>query len=356
MAPVVKALKKRKKEFITKIVITSQHREMLGQVLKIFRIKPDYDLGVMVPRQTLFDISIDILNKLGKVFAEEKPDLVLVHGDTPTSFVSSLVSFYMQIPCGHVEAGLRTYNKYDPFPEEINRQLIDILCDYYFAPTLAAKENLLKEGKPKNNIWVTGNTVIDALQEVAKKDYPFKNKHLEKVDFQHKKVILVTCHRRESWGEPMEKIFGGIRRVVEEFNDVEIVFPVHPNPIVRGAAEKILGKISRVHLVRPLDYRDMVMVMKKCYLVATDSGGLQEEAPALGKPVLVLRNTTERPEGIAAGTLKLAGTSSEQVYRAIKLLLGDKELYRKMSQVKNPYGDGKASQKIVQVILKNYKM
>jgi len=353
MAPVIKELSKHKDKIITKIVVTSQHKEMLIQVLKIFDIKPDYDLNIMMLKQSLFDININILSRLGKILDEEKPQLVLVHGDTPTSYASALASFYCKIPVAHVEAGLRTYDKYDPFPEEVNRQLIDIISDYFFVPTELAKNNLLKEGKEEKNICVTGNTVIDALLSVAGENYPFACQDLNKIKFNDKRVILLTCHRRESWGGRMEGIFRGVRRAVDEFEDVEVVFPVHPNPAIQASVKKVLTGKPKIHLVKPLNYRDMVMTMKKCFFVATDSGGLQEEAPALNKPVLVLRNTTERPEGIKTGTLMLAGTDEQGVYRKIKLLLTDKSLYRKMCRAKNPYGDGKASQKIVNFICKN---
>lgn len=348
--PVVMALKKAGVK--TMVVTTAQHKEMLEQVMRVFKIKSDYDLNAMLPDQSLSDISMTILWKMGRILEKEKPDMVLVQGDTATAFTSALEAFYHRIPIGHIEAGLRTYDKYNPFPEEMNRQLIDILCDLYFAPTQQAKENLLREGKPKDKIFVTGNTVIDAVLLIAKKEYKFRNKILNKINFKKKRIILLTCHRRESFGEKMESIFNGIKKIADEFKDVEVIYPVHLNPHVQKPAREILDKHPRIHLIKPLVYNDMVKLMKNCYLVATDSGGLQEEASIFNKPVLVLRDETERTEGIKVGTLKLAGTDSEKVYVLTKGLLKDKKEYQKMAQAKNPYGDGKASQRIVNAILR----
>jgi len=351
MIPVVMALRKAGLE--TVVITTSQHKEMLDQVMRVFKIKANYDLNIMIPDQTLSDISITILWKMGKILEKEKPSIVLVQGDTATAFTSTLGAFYHRIPIGHIEAGLRTYDKYNPFPEEMNRQLIDVLCDFYFVPTREARQNLLREGKLKEKIFITGNTVIDAALFIAEKDYKFKNKTLSKIDFIKKRVILLTCHRRESFGEKMESIFRGVKKIVDEFKDVEIVFPVHLNPNVQKSAQKILSKHPHIYLIKPIVYSDIIKLMENCYLVMTDSGGLQEEAPAFNKPVLVLRDETERIEGIKAGTLKLVGTNEERVYDSTKKLLDDKKEYQKMAQAKNPYGDGKASQRIVRIILKN---
>lgn len=351
MAPVVKAIGRAGIKTI--VATTSQHRDMLDQATRLFRIKSDYDLNIMIPDQSLSDISMTILWKMGRILDKEKPDLVLVQGDTATAFTTALEAFYRRIPIAHIEAGLRTYDKYNPFPEEMNRQLIDILCDLYFVHTEEAKQNLLREGKPKEKIFVTGNTVIDALLFIDKKNYKFKNQILRKTDFKNKRIILLTCHRRESFGEKMASIFRGIRQIADEFEDVEIIYPVHLNPNVQKTAKKILASHQRIRLIKPVIYSDMVKLMKNCYLVATDSGGLQEEAPAFNKPVLVLRDETERVEGIKAGTLKLVGTDEKKVYRELKRLLEDKEEYRKMAQAKNPYGDGKASQRIVKILIKH---
>lgn len=346
LAPVVKELEKNS-EFVSKVIVTGQHRQMLDQVLQIFDIKPHYDLDIMTPGQTLSQITGRILEKIESILIEEKPDLVLVQGDTATAFVTALAAFYQKIPVGHVEAGLRTYNKYDPFPEEMNRQLLDIIADYYFAPTERNKNNLLKEGKDPKRIFVTGNTVIDALLEVAKRDLPFKDKSLEKVDFKNRRVILVTTHRRENLGQFMEQIHKAIRRVVSDHENTEVVFPVHLNPVVQQTAQEILGDHPRVHLVAPLDYEDLVKVMKNSYLVMTDSGGIQEEAPSLDKPVLVLRRETERQEGVEAGALLLVGVDEEDIFKAARKLLTNKSHYQKVSSAKNPYGDGKAGRRIV---------
>lgn len=350
MAPVLAELSKFPDKIDSKVVVTAQHRGMLDQVLNFFQIKPDYDLGVMLPSQTLTLISVDILTKLHPILEKEKPNIILVQGDTATAFASSVAAFYQKIPIGHVEAGLRTYNKYDPFPEEVNRQLIDVVADYYFVPTKAAKENLLKENHPEENIVVSGNTVIDALLMATAKDRNFVDKNLDKVDFQ-KKVLLVTTHRRENWGETVRKIHSALLKLVERNSEVEILFPVHPNPEIVESAKKILGRNPRIHLVEPLEYSDIASVLKKVYLVLTDSGGLQEEAPTLGKPVLVLRRTTERPEGIEAGTAKLVGVDPEIIVQETEKLLKDEKAYEMMAKAINPYGDGKASERIVKIII-----
>lgn len=353
MAPVLVELENYPDQIKSQVAVTGQHREMLDQVLSLFGIKPDFDLKIMQPEQTLSYITASILEKLDKVLEEVSPDLVLVQGDTPTAFVSALASFYRKIPVGHVEAGLRTFNKYDPFPEEMDRRLIDHLGDYYFAPTSVSKQNLLREGLNEENIFVTGNTVIDALLMITKKDLQFEERRLDKVNFKNR-VILVTAHRRESLGETMEGIFYAIRELVEKYPDLEVVFPVHLNPKVQRPAKQILGDNSRIHLLDPLSYNDIAKVLKGCYLVMTDSGGLQEEAPSLGKPVLVLRKTTERPEGIRAGTLKLAGVEKEKIVKEAQKLLDNHKEYKKMARSVNPYGDGKAAQRTVEAILFKY--
>lgn len=348
IAPIIFELKKA--NIKPMVINTGQHRQMLDQTLKIFKIKPDYDLNIMIQNQTLSTISMKVLQKIGQIFEKEKPDLILVQGDTTTTLISSLAAFYQRIPIGHIEAGLRTYNKYNPFPEEINRQLIDIMADFYFAPTFENKQNLLCEGRPKEKIFVTGNTAIDALFYIAKKNYKFKNKTLNKIDFKNKKVILLTCHRREVFGKKIESIFKGIKKIANEFENVKIIYPVHLNPNVQKPAEKILSKHPRIHLIKPIIYSDMARLLKNCYLIVTDSGGLQEEAPTFNKPVLVLRDETERTEGIKAGTLKLVGTDEKRIYLGIKKLLNNKKEYQSIARAKNPYGDGKASQKIVRII------
>src|SRR3989344_1472729 len=352
MAPVINAFKRYPK-VDRKVLISGQHEDLVKDVLKLFDIPFDHDLKIMVPNQSLTQSFSKIVLGLDEYLKSEgRPDLILVHGDTLTALGVSLVSFFNQTTLGHVEAGLRTYVKYDPFPEEISRCLIDSISDFHFAPTERAYDNLIKEGKNPDRIVVTGNSVIDALLYVSRKDLPFENKALEKVDYS-KKLILVTTHRRESFGTTLEGIHQAISQIVQNF-DVEVVFPVHPNPNVRKSVEKNLTNLKGVHLVEPLSYRDMVGVLKKSYLVLTDSGGLQEEAPALGKPVLVLRKTTERPEGIEAGTVRLVGTNKEDIIRETRKLLEDSVAYKKMSQAVNPYGDGSASEKIVAFVLKNY--
>ncbi|KRN90360.1 UDP-N-acetylglucosamine 2-epimerase [Ligilactobacillus ceti DSM 22408] len=343
MVPLVLALQNDDR-FQAITVVTGQHREMLDQVLEIFDVKPDHDLDIMHQNQTLTDITALILEKLDQVLKEEQPDIVLVHGDTTTTFATSLSAFYNQIPIGHVEAGLRTWNRYSPFPEEMNRQMTDVLSTLYFAPTPQSKANLLKENRPEKDIFITGNTAIDTLMDTIKK--PYQLDCLANVKPEHK-MILVTMHRRENLGAAMEEVFQALLEVVQEKDDVEIVYPMHLNPKVREVARKILGNHPRVHLIEPLDVTGFHHLLNESYFIMTDSGGIQEEAPSLGKPVLVLRDTTERPEGIAAQTLKLVGTQSANVKKTMLTLLEDQELYQTMSQASNPYGDGHASQRIL---------
>lgn len=345
MAPVVQELKRNEEEFRCMVAVTAQHREMLDQVLRLFSIEPEYDLNIMRPGQSLEEITVRALEGLVKVLDRERPDLVLVHGDTTTTFVAALAAFYRKILVGHVEAGLRTKDKYAPYPEEMNRRLTAALSDVHFAPTRKARENLLREGVPAECIYVTGNTVIDALKATVREDYSFTDPVLANLDF-NKRIILVTAHRRENWGEPMREIFSALRKIKEQHREVEIVFPVHRNPRVRDVAEEILKGVPGIHLIEPLDYEPFVNLMARSYLVLTDSGGLQEEAPALGKPVLVLREVTERPEAVEAGTVRLVGTSEESIVEAAKELLEDRGSYLKMAQAVNPYGDGLASRRI----------
>ncbi|MCU9595505.1 UDP-N-acetylglucosamine 2-epimerase (non-hydrolyzing) [Caldibacillus thermolactis] len=347
MAPLVLELKKHEDEIESIVAVTAQHREMLDQVLTVFGIQPDYDLNIMKERQTLKDITIRALDGLDRIMKEVKPDLVLVHGDTSTTFVASLAAYYNQISVGHVEAGLRTRNKYSPYPEEMNRQLTGVLADLHFAPTNQAKENLLKENKDPAGIFVTGNTAIDALKTTVSTDY--RHPVLEKVG--QDKMILLTAHRRENLGEPMRHMFRAIKRLIKEFPGFQVVYPVHLNPVVREIANEILGENSKIHLIEPLEVIDFHNFLSRAYIILTDSGGIQEEAPSLGVPVLVLRNTTERPEGIEAGTLKLAGTDEEIIYQLGKELIVNLDEYNRMAQASNPYGDGKASQRIVEMIL-----
>lgn len=348
MAPLVKELQSR--EGIESICcVTAQHRQMLDSVLDIFRIKPDYDLNIMEPRQTLSTITTKCLLGMEEVFAQAKPDLVLVHGDTSTTFAGALAAFYHQISVGHVEAGLRTWDKYSPFPEEMNRKLVGDIADLHFAPTAANRNNLEREDI-RQGVFVTGNTVIDALRTTVREDYRFSTGLLNHLDYEGKKVILVTCHRRENYGEPMAHIMTALRRIADDFPDTELVYPVHLSPVVREAAEKYLSGHPRIHLIDPLDVEEMHNLMARVYLVMTDSGGLQEEAPALGKPVLVLRRETERPEAVKAGTVKLAGTEEESVYRLAAELLGDPAAYASMAHAVNPYGDGFACRRIVDAI------
>lgn len=354
MAPLVKELEKTKG--IESIVcVTAQHREMLDQVLETFELIPEYDLNIMKERQTLTGITTRALEGLEKVMEKAKPDLVLVHGDTSTTFAGSLAAFYNKIAIGHVEAGLRTYDKYQPFPEEMNRKLTTGLADLHFAPTALAKDQLLKENVAEEDIFITGNTVIDALKTTVEEEYTFTEDILNKLDYNGKKIITMTAHRRENLGQPLENICTAVARIVEEFDDVEVIYTVHKNPAVREVAERILGKYDSVRLIEPLEMKDMHNLMKRSYLVLTDSGGLQEEVPSLGKPVIVLRNVTERPEGVDAGTLKMAGIEEDNIYNATKELLTDKELYIKMAQAKNPFGDGEASARIVAAIKYYFK-
>lgn len=345
MAPLILEIKKQNMECV--VVSTGQHKEMLDQALTIFKITPDYDLHIMEPNQNLFTITSKILLSIKDIIEKEKPELILVHGDTTTAFASALAAFYAKTPIGHVEAGLRTFDKYNPFPEEINRQLVDRLADYYFCPTKENKLNLKVENI-KNNIYITGNTVIDAIHFISQLNLPYENAVLKNIDFSQK-TILLTCHRREILGQQMESIFKGILKVVEKHN-IQVVYPVHLNPVVQKTARKILGNNNHVHLTNPLNYTDMVRLMKECYLIATDSGGLQEEGPTFHKPVLVLRNETERQEGLVSGTLKLIGTNINNIFNEISKLITDQKEYNKMANSINPYGKGNTSKKIVAII------
>ena len=345
MCPLVNELKTRP-NIETIVCVTGQHRQMLDQVLDAFGVKPDYDLSIMKDRQTLFDVTTNILNRIKEVLEEVKPSVVLVHGDTSTTFVTALACFYLQIPVGHVEAGLRTYNIYSPYPEEFNRQAVSIISKYNFAPTELSKENLLKEGKNAETIYVTGNTAIDALKTTVREDYC----HPELEWAGDSKLIMITAHRRENLGEPMHNMFRAIRRVMDEHLDVKAIYPIHMNPVVRQAAEEELGDCDRIRIIEPLEVLDFHNFLARSFMILTDSGGIQEEAPSLGKPVLVMRDTTERPEGIAAGTLKLVGTDEEVIYQNFKLLLEDKNAYDAMSKASNPYGDGFACKRIADVL------
>lgn len=347
MCPLVNELKKRE-NIKTVVTVTGQHRQMLDQVLEAFDVVPDFDLSIMKSGQTLFDITTGILEKIKSVLEKVKPDLVLVHGDTSTTFVTALASFYLSIPVGHVEAGLRTYNIRSPFPEEFNRQAVGIISDYNFAPTAGAKENLLREGKCGEKIFVTGNTAIDALKTTVKSDYTHPELHWA----EGSKLIVITAHRRENLGKPMHDMFRAIRRIMDEHPDVKAIYPIHMNPAVREAAAAELSGCSRIHIIEPLEVLDFHNFLSRSYLIITDSGGIQEEAPALGKPVLVMRDTTERPEGIAAGTLKLVGTDETVIYNSFKELLENGEEYERMSHASNPYGDGEACRRIADIIEK----
>lgn len=353
MAPLVKELG-RCEEIDSKVCVTAQHREMLDQVLELFNINPEYDLNIMQTRQSLTGITSKVLEGLEDVFDAEKPDMILVHGDTTTTFAGALAAYYKQIKVGHVEAGLRTFDKYFPFPEEMNRKLTGALADLHFAPTKGSKNNLLREGVNEESIYITGNTVIDAMGYTVEKKYVFENDELNKIDYT-KKVIMVTAHRRENWGEGIDNICDSINKVVEENKDVEVVYLVHLNPVVKDVVYKKLGNKERIHLLPPLDTKETHNLMSKCYLVMTDSGGLQEEAPHLGRPVLVLRDVTERPEAVEAGTVKLVGTNVDEIYNAATELIRDNEAYETMSRAVNPYGDGKASERICDAILKYFK-
>lgn len=347
MCPLANELKTRADQFDIRIVSTGQHREMLSQVLSVFGVVPDYDLSIMKPEQTLFDVTCSVLERLRGILDTETPDIVLVHGDTSTSFAAALACFYMHVPVGHVESGLRTYDLNSPWPEEFNRQAVDIIADYYFAPTETSKDNLLKEGKPPEAIWVTGNTGIDALKTTIEAGYS----HPELAWAKDSRLILITAHRRENLGEPMHEMFRAIRRVMEEHPDTKAIYPIHMNPAVRDAAHSELEGFDRLHIIEPLGVIDFHNFMNASYLILTDSGGIQEEAPSLGKPVLVMRDTTERPEGVAAGTLKLVGTHEETIYAEFSKLLTDDDEYAQMSHASNPYGDGKASARIAAALL-----
>ncbi|MDB8644902.1 MULTISPECIES: non-hydrolyzing UDP-N-acetylglucosamine 2-epimerase [Streptococcus] len=351
MAPLVLELQKQSETIETITVVTAQHRQMLDQVLETFRIQPDYDLDIMGKNQSLLDITAKILEKFDPVVKEVQPDMILVHGDTTTTFAASLVAFYNQVRIGHVEAGLRTFDKYSPFPEEMNRQMTDNLADLYFAPTSESKANLLMEHHPESSIFITGNTAIDALRLTVQENY--HHQVLDQLDPQ-KKLVLVTMHRRENQGQPMRAVFAALREMVDAHPELEVVYPVHLSPAVQEAAKEILGDHNRIHLIAPLDVFDFHNLASRSYFIMSDSGGVQEEAPSLGKPVLVLRDTTERPEGVKAGTLKLVGTDPERVKEEMTALLTDPDLYQKMSSARNPYGDGKASERIVQAIQHYY--
>ncbi len=350
MAPLIKELETRK-EIESIVCVTAQHREMLDQVLNTFSIKPDYDLNIMKKGQTLSEITARVLRGIEEVLEKEKPNIVLVHGDTTTTFASALAAFYQQISIGHVEAGLRTYNKYSPFPEEMNRQMVDCLTDMYFAPTNLSKENLIKEGIPAEKIYITGNTVIDAMSKTVDRNY--KNEILDWVG--NNRLLLLTAHRRENLGENMYSIFNAVNKIANEFDDVKVIYPMHLNSKVREIAQEVLGKNDKVKLIEPLEVFDFHNFQNKAYLILSDSGGVQEEAPSLGKPVIVLRDTTERPEGIEAGTLVLAGTEETNIYKITKNLLEDENKYKEMSKAVNPYGDGKASKRIVDAIIEKFK-
>lgn len=349
MAPLVKKLAA--DPAVNNIVcVTAQHREMLDMVLNVFSIMPDYDLDLMSHGQTITDITLRVIKGMEDILTKEKPDIVLVHGDTTTTFAASLAAFYQKIPVGHVEAGLRSGNIYSPYPEEMNRRLAGTIATLHFAPTNGNKQNLLQCGVDEKKIYVTGNTVIDALQLVVKENYNFAEAILNNLDYQRKKVILLTAHRRENWGEPMRNIFTAIRDIVTQLPDTEMVFPVHPNPVVRDLAMELLGETKGIHLISPLDYEPFVNLMARCYLVLTDSGGIQEEAPSLGKPVIVLRQETERPEAVEAGTVKIAGIGYDRIFALTETILTDKNEYKRMSQAVNPYGDGKAAAKITNIL------
>lgn len=345
MCPLVNELKSRE-NVNTVVCVTGQHRQMLDQVLDAFGVQPDYDLSIMKEKQTLFDVTINILERIKDVLTKVKPDVVLVHGDTSTTFVTALACFYLQIPVGHVEAGLRTYNIYSPYPEEFNRQAVGIIAKYNFAPTQTSKQNLLKEGKDPVSIYVTGNTAIDALKTTVLKEYS----HPELEWAANSRLIVITAHRRENLGEPMHNMFRAIRRIMDEYPDVKAIYPIHMNPAVRQAAQEELGGCDRIRIIEPLEVLDFHNFLARSYMILTDSGGIQEEAPSLGKPVLVMRDTTERPEGIAAGTLKLVGTDEQVIYENFKLLLEDKAAYDAMSQASNPYGDGFACKRIADIL------
>ena len=345
MCPLVKELKIRE-QIETIVCVTGQHREMLDQVLSCFEVVPDYDLSIMKSKQTLFDVTQSILNKMKDILFKEKPDMILVHGDTTTTFATAVAAFYLQIPIGHVEAGLRTYNKYSPFPEEFNRQATGIIATYNFAPTESAKENLLREGKNLESIFVTGNTAIDALKTTIKQEY--SHELFEWLGTS--RLIMLTAHRRENLGKPLKSMFRAIKKIVDEYEDIKVIYPIHMNPLVRETANEVFGEHKRINIIEPLEVLDFHNFLNRSYMILTDSGGIQEEAPSLGKPVLVMRDTTERPEGIEAGTLRLVGTNEDTIYNQFKLLLDDEYEYKKMSMASNPYGDGFASIRIADIL------
>ncbi len=351
MAPVVKELKKRK-NIETVVCVTGQHREMLDQVLEVFQIEPDYDLDIFKPGQSLTDITVNSITGIEEILENEKPDVLLVQGDTTTVFSGALAAFYQKVKIGHVEAGLRTGNIYSPYPEEANRKMVGVLANYHFCPTTSNRENLLREGYDEKNIYITGNTVIDALKYTVKEDYEFSDEILNNLDYENEKVILLTSHRRENLGKPMESIFRAIRDELENRKDTQVVFPIHLNPKVREIAYKIFEGFDRIHFIEPLDYLPFTNLMSKVFLVMTDSGGVQEEAPSLGKPILVLRNETERMEGVEANTARLVGTDCDVIRKNLKELLDDKEIYESMAKANNPYGDGTAAKQIVDIIEK----
>ncbi len=353
MAPLVKKMEEYD-EIESIVCLTAQHREMLDMVVELFNIKPDYDLNVMAHGQTISDITVKVLKGMEDVLTKEKPDIVLVHGDTSTTFVGALAAFYQKIKVGHVEAGLRSGNVYSPYPEEMNRKLTSSLASIHFAPTEGNYNNLIKEGIDRENIYITGNTVIDALLSVVKENYKFENELLNKIDYENKRVIVMTCHRRENWGKPMEDIFTGVKELAQENSDVDVIFPVHLNPNIRSLANHIMGDMKNIHLIEPLDYEPFANLLNKSYLILTDSGGIQEEAPALGKPILVMRTETERPEAAEAGTVKVIGVEKEAIKEGVNLLLNDQAEYDKMANAINPYGDGSASQRTVEALLKYF--
>lgn len=355
MAPLVRELQSRE-EIESIVCVTAQHREMLDQVLELFNIEPDYDLDIMKERQSLTGITTRVLQGVEEIIKKAAPDVVLVHGDTTTTFAGSLAAFYNKVKIGHVEAGLRTFNKYFPYPEEMNRKLTGAMADMHFAPTDTSMGNLLNEGINKDMIFITGNTVIDAMKKTVEDNYIFENQELNDIDFKNKKVIMVTAHRRENWGKPIENICMGLKKLTEEYKDIEIVYLVHLNPVVRDMVHSILGNQERVHLMPPLDTKETHNLMNKSYLILTDSGGLQEEAPHLGKPVLVLRDVTERPEAVKAGTVKVIGTDSDVIFNEASRLIKDEQSYRNMANAVNPYGDGKASKRITDAILYSFNV
>lgn len=355
MAPVIKALKQQEDRFDVHTVVTGQHREMLEQSMSIFSIVPDMDLAIMTDNQTLYDVTTRTIKGMEKVFERFHPDVLLVQGDTSTAFVTALAAFYKQIPVAHVEAGLRTYNKYNPFPEEVNRQLISVVADLHFAPTTVAEQNLLHEHVKEHKIFVTGNTAIDALFMTVRRDFEFENPLLNRLNSDGKKIVTLTTHRRESFGEPMQNTLHAVLRIMERYEDVECLFPVHYNPNVRRAVNRIIRGKDRVHLIDPLDYMNFANLMACSHIILTDSGGIQEEAPSLGKPILVLRETTERPEGIKAGTARLVGTDPDKIVESFCELMDDSSVYDRMATAVNPYGDGKASERIAEIIYKTYR-